>query len=69
MFVDFAIGYEACGDVHRQVALPTIALDDVTVRPPGLGDDAGDQVEIPPQGALGAEPSTVTLTFELGRRR
>lgn len=63
VFVDFAIGYEATMFIDG-VALPTIALDDVTVRPPGLGDDAGDQVEIPP-GALW-EPGNATLTFEPG---
>lgn len=63
VFVDFVIGYEATMFIDG-VELPTIALDDVTVRPPGLGDDAGDQVEIPP-GALW-EPGNATLTFEPG---
>lgn len=60
VFVDFLPGYEAEMTVDG-VLLPTIDLGELSVQPPGLGADDGEQVAVPP-GAL-YEQGNWTLTF------
>ncbi|MCX6521082.1 MAG: hypothetical protein NTZ21_10500 [Actinobacteria bacterium] len=64
VFVDLVTGYEAIMFIDG-VELDVISLDDdITKRPPGLGDGGGEQVVVPP-GAI-FEPGNNTLTFTPG---
>lgn len=60
VFVDMIEGHEGVLVIDG-VELPTVSLDDVSKQPPGLGDAAGEQIEVP-EGAI-FEPGNVTLTY------
>ncbi|MEX0846468.1 MAG: hypothetical protein WD023_01720 [Ilumatobacteraceae bacterium] len=60
VFVDMIGGHEGVLVIDG-VELPTVSLDDLSKTPPGLGDAAGDQIDVP-EGAV-FEPGNVTLTY------